>query len=73
MQFLLKLKRNIRSNNRGQTIVEYTLLLAAVITVFLALKPMLQQFGISLGPKMGGGIFSEKADAEGFYYFPMKK
>lgn len=62
-----------RRSERGQTIVEYILLLVAVITLFMLAKPFFNKMGINFGEELKKkGIFSDSASADGFYYYPMK-
>jgi hypothetical protein len=63
----------IRSNERGQAIVEYVLVLAVVLgMLFVLAKPVIGSLQKKIGDNLKNGFFAEDPSGDGFYYFPLK-
>jgi competence protein ComGC len=62
-----------RSGQRGQGIVEYLLVLAVVIGIFLTLaRPFIKEFSKKWQATGKQSIFKEDNSGANFYYFPLK-
>jgi hypothetical protein len=63
----------IPKNQKGQGMLEYILILAVVVSLFMFVaKPYLKTFGKKFQDLGKGGIFSEDNTGSNFYYFPIK-
>lgn len=64
---------SIGKNSQGQGILEYVLILAVVISIFMVVgRPFLKDFGGKIQGLSQKGIFSEDSSGSSFYYFPLK-
>jgi hypothetical protein len=60
-------------NELGQGILEYVLVLAVVIGIFLVLaKPYMAKFNKQYEKLFKGGVFAEDSTGSKFYYFPVR-
>jgi hypothetical protein len=63
----------IRSNQSGQAILEYILVILVVLGIFMiAARPMIGKLGKKINDGIKGGIFAEDSTGGKFYYFPVK-
>lgn len=61
-----------RRSERGQGMVEYILILAVIVSIFvLIVRPFFKTFQEKIGDNFkNGSVFSEDAN---FYYFPVRR
>jgi hypothetical protein len=60
------------SNERGQGMLEYMLVLMVILgTVFVAARPVIARIQKKFEKGLQGGIFKEDASGGQFYYFPI--
>lgn len=63
----------IRSKQSGQVVVEYLLILAVVLGIFmLVARPGIGRLGKKIQEDLNKGLFAADATGAGFYYFPVK-
>lgn len=63
----------IKSNQNGQAVVEYLLIIAVVLGIFmLVAKPGIGRLGKKIQDDLNKGLFAADATGAGFYYFPVK-
>lgn len=66
------LSRALR-NERGQTIVEYILVIAVVVgMIFVLAKPIFGSLQKKIGDSLKQGFFSDDPSGSKFYYFRIK-
>lgn len=70
----LKRKRGVSLRGQGgQGILEYVLVLAVVIGIFIVLaKPYMAKFNKQYQKLFKAGMFAEDSTGSKFYYFPVK-
>ena len=60
-------------NERGQGILEYVLVLAVVIGIFLIFaKPFMAKYKGQYEKLFKGGVFAEDSSGSKFYYYPVR-
>jgi hypothetical protein len=66
-------RARIGAGERGQGILEYVLVLAVVIGIFLLLaKPFMAKYKGQYEKLFKGGVFAEDSSGSKFYYFPVR-
>lgn len=70
----LKRKRSLCiRDQRGQGILEYVLILAVVIGIFLTMaRPFINKLGPKYQKVFKSGMFKEDDTGSNFYYFPVR-
>ncbi len=69
-KFTRKYSAAIRSDERGQVVVEYILILVAVISIFVAiLRPEVKNLQNKLTSQFSKGFFQVDETGEGYYHF----
>lgn len=64
---------SIAKSKSGQGILEYVLVLAVVLSIFMVVgRPFLKDIGGKIQGLSQKGIFSEDSSGSNFYYFPLK-
>ncbi|MGZ3693957.1 MAG: Flp family type IVb pilin [Bdellovibrionota bacterium] len=63
----------LRRDERGQTIVEYILVIAVVIgVIFVLARPIFGNLQTKIGDSLKAGFFSDDPTGGKFYYFNVK-
>lgn len=68
-----KFLRRIKSNQAGQAVVEYLLILIVVLGIFMVVaRPGIGRLGKKIQDSLNAGFFNSDPQGGGFYYFPIK-
>ncbi|RZA07820.1 MAG: hypothetical protein EOP11_06625 [Proteobacteria bacterium] len=67
------LRARILRGERGQGILEYVLILAVVVGIFLVLaRPFMGKFSTKYQAIFKGGMMADDSTGSKFYYYPVK-
>ncbi len=65
--------RRRRKGERGQTAMEYLLVLFVILGIFVTIfRPQFNKFKEQMAKGLSAGFFEEDSTGGNFYYFPMK-